>query len=165
MQIKYLYSSFKNARKEKVSSEYLFYLQLQSIQFPQNEMYKGSLIKEIQKHFDYSPASISCQLKKLVKAGFVDLYKHDSNKEWKYIIKSYRHVWNKLGFRFREYIDRYKFDFIDSMHLKDKASFKAMIFTLELKRNKNNQQFKEKEKVENKITQITNKVDEEVQIE
>jgi predicted transcriptional regulator len=148
MQVKYLYSSFKSARVKKLTNEYLFYLQLQSIQFPQNEMYKGSLIKEIQAHFNYSPASISIQLKKLVKAGFVDLYKHDSNKEWKYVIKSYRLVWNKLGFRFKQYVERYKFDLID---VENKSELKAQIFTLELQRNKQKQEFKLKTNLENKI--------------
>lgn len=148
MQVKYLYNSFKNARVKKLTNEYLFYLQLQSIQFPQNEMYKGSLIKEIQKHFDYSSASISIQLKKLVKAGFVDLYKHDSNKEWKYVIKSYRSVWNKLGFRFDTYIQRFKFEYVD---VKDKSELKAQIFTLELQRNKQKQEFKVINNLENKI--------------
>lgn len=148
MQVKYLYNSFKNARAKKLTNEYLFYLQLKSIQFPQDEMYKGSLTKEIQKHFNYSSASISIQLKKLVKAGFVDLYKHDSNKEWKYVIKSYRSVWNKLGFRFDTYIQRFKFDFID---VKDKSELKAQIFTLELQRNKQKQEFKVLNNLENKI--------------
>lgn len=148
MQVKYLYNSFKSARVKKLTNEYLFYLQLQSIQFPQNEMYKGSLIKEIQKHFDYSPASISIQLRKLVKAGFVDLYKHDSNKEWKYVIKSYRSVWNKLGFRFKTYVQRFKFDYVD---VKDKSELKAQIFTLELQRNKLKQEYKIKNNLENKI--------------
>lgn len=152
MQIKYLYNSFKVAREKKFINEYLFYLQLQSIKFPQNEMLKGSLIKTIQKHFNYSPASISSQLKKLVKVGFIEVYKHDNNKEWKYVIKSYRKVWNKLGFRFRKYIDRYKFDFID---INEKTELKAIIFTAELKRNKSKQEYvkfkKEKESLNNKI--------------
>lgn len=148
MQVKYLYNSFKKARVKKLSNEYLFYLQLKSIQFPQDEMYKGSLIKEIQKYFNYSPASISIQLRKLVKAGFVDLYKHDSNREWKYVIKSYRSVWNKLGFRFDTYIQRFKFDFVD---VKDKSELKAQIFTLELQRNKIKQEYKINNNLENKI--------------
>lgn len=148
MQVKYLYGSFKKARVKKLSNEYLFYLQLKSIDFPQHEMTVGSLIKEIQKHLDCSASSISVQLKKLLKAGFVELYKHDSGKDWKYVLKSYRSVWNILGFRFRTYIDRYKFEFAE---VSDKSSLKALIFTLELKRNKEHQEFKINEKLDNQI--------------
>ncbi len=150
MQVKYLYTSFKQARKKKLLSEYLFYLQLKSLNLPQGELFKGEVIKTISTQFNYSAASISIQLKKLVKAGFVDIYKHSNNKEWKYVIKSYRSVWNKLGFRFRDYIDRWKFDFI-SVDRFDKETLRAYIFTLELSRNKQKQIFKVKEIIDRKI--------------
>jgi predicted transcriptional regulator len=151
MKVKYLYHRFKKAREKNLLNEYLFYLQLRSIGFSQNEMYKGDLIKTIQTHLDLSPASISIQLKKLVKNGFVDLYKHDSNKEWKYVLKSYKKVWNLLGFRFKKYIQRFKFEFIDLQSLRSKADLKALVFAFELKRNKEKQEFKVRENIESRL--------------
>lgn len=150
MQVKYLYSSFKNARKKKVLSEYIFYLQLKSLDLPQGELLKGKVIQTIQANFNYSTASISKKLKKLIQAGFIHVFKHSNNKEWKYVLKSYRYVWNKLGFKFRDYIDRWKFDFIQVDKF-DKETLRAHVFTLELARNKSKQLFKEKEVITRKI--------------
>lgn len=146
MKIKYLYSSFKQANKKGLLSEYLFYLQLKSIELPQGELLKGTVIKSIQQHYDYSGASISLQLKKLLQAGFIKVYKHSNNKEWKYVICSYRSVWNILGFRFSEYVQRFKFDIVELDQAKTKKALKALIFSLELIRNKQKQNFKKESK-------------------
>lgn len=150
MKIKYLYNSFKNANKQKTLSSYLFYLQLKSIS---KEFIKGEVIKQIQEHFDYSPATISLQLKNCVKLGYITVYKHESNKEWKYCLASYRKVWNKLKFRFNgQYIERFKFEFIEMP--KEKSALKALLFSLELKRNKEKQIYKSQRQVKPQLEKI-----------
>ena len=154
MRVKYSYQAYKRARKKKLISEYLFFLQLHSIHFPQNELIAGQYIKQIQSQIPQSSASISHQMKALIKAGFVEVYKNEDNSVWKYVLKSYKKVHNILGFRFKEKgwnrIERFKFDFIEIESMK-KKSFKEEIVRLELIRNKKQQIFKANELLFNKL--------------
>lgn len=152
MQVKYLFNSFKKAREKKLLSEYLFYLQLKSLNLPQGELFKGEIIKTIQSKINISPELISLRLKRLSKKGFVTIYKHANNKEWKIVINSYRTAWNKLGFRFKDkdYIERYRFDLL-SIDKLGKDDIRAYIFALELAENKRKQNYKADEQVKRKI--------------
>lgn len=151
MKVKYLYKSFKKAKILKISSEYLFYLQLKSIGL--DSFNSGEVIKCINKHFNYSPASISSQLKKLVKCGFVSIYKHENSKRWKYVLSSYQKVWNILGFRIKENSDSYRYENINN-HLSLKKDLKSKIFAIEIERNSRDQFFQANRKLNKKIDYI-----------
>lgn len=143
MKIKYLYRSFKAANEQGNVNAYLFYLQLKAMGFAQDEILKGNSIKTIKSTLGYSTGSISNYLKKCVKLGYISLYKHDSGKDWKYVLTSYKKVWNKFNKRFDtdcSNIPNYRFETIELPSV-NKKIIKAFILTTDLSRNKRDQEF------------------------
>ena len=161
MKVKYSYQAYKRAKKKKLINEYLFFLQLNSIHFPQNELIAGTYLKAIQDQIPQSKASVSLQMKALIKAGFLEVWKNDDGSIWKYVLKSYKKVHNLLGFRFKEKgwnrIERFKFDFVEVESMK-KSHLKQQILRLEIIRNKKQQLFKAAELLFNKLNYHKNTI-------
>lgn len=142
MKSKYLYSSFKNARKLGISNEYLFFLKLKSLELTQIK--KGSYIKDLSFRLNLSPGTISNNIKACLRAGFI--------RDWDscFVLVSYKKCWNILGFRPGDYVDRFKWDYLN-VGLITNSSIKANIFSLEIAFNKHKQNFKEEDKILTKI--------------
>lgn len=144
MEVKYLFKSFKRAQLKDCLNEYLFFLQLKSLD-NKGKYYRKSYLGTI--HLPYSKSYISTMFKKLVKKGFIK--QHSSYYE---LISIYG-VWRKLGFRFKHktYCERHRYESIPSNHLTDKATIKAFITTLEIAKNQAKQLYKETQPIVNKI--------------
>ena len=149
MQVKYLFSSYKEARKQNCSNEFLFLLQLKAA-FPCGYVSGENFLNEVQSKIPYSKGQISNLFKELIKIGWVEIWKRKDDRKWRYIIKSMKFVYNKLGFRFKKQNNYYRFKHIEILN-KTKQQIKAIIQGCEILKNKRSQLFFERKRLEARL--------------
>lgn len=160
--IKYLFQSFKSAKDKGLLNSYLFYLQVKTLPIKNGEITKSELTHLVKTHLSLSSGATSQNIKCLIKIGFIDVYRHDNNKDWKCIIRGYKAIWNKLGFRLDEKKDNsYRFVSVDCESSISKQELRALIFTIELQRNKQDQDFIVGRRLDRKIEYQQKKIEKE----
>lgn len=160
--IKYFYKSYPASKRLGLHREYLFLLKLKY--YSSGILKRGSIITDIQEITSYSPASISIYIKKLLECGFLIPFSKDG-KVIGYNTISYKDVLKLLGVKIRfsgknlNIAKEHRFNRILLEGLKDNKDFKNFIELQDLYKNSNNQSFKQKKKLINKITYRKSKND------
>ena len=148
--VKYLFYSFKEARKKNVANEFVFFLQLKAI-CPQGFIENRKFIKYVSSQLPYSEGQVSNLFKELIRLKWIDVWKRKTGEVYRYRIISLKRLYIHLGFRFKKnQAQHYKFEFIDIAG-KKKNEIKAIIQSLEIKRNLKDQKYKELRKIQARI--------------
>jgi hypothetical protein len=146
--VQYLFSSYKASRMNNVSNEFLFFMQLKDA-FPQGYVNGKDYLNQVQSKIQYSKGQISNLFKELISIGWVEIW-GDENHKWRYVIRSMKFVYNKLGFRFKKQNNHYRFKRIETLN-KSKQQIKAAIQSCEILKNKKSQLFFEQKRLQAKL--------------